>query len=111
MSEQGDWERWIPRAIDEALQFLLQNQKLMMQTFSIYLGDTVYEERGSNYGINWSNWDEVMKSGKLMKIETLYCKLELAVLIASMHPHDDVEVMEIDNWMKELCFWPRDGIG
>jgi hypothetical protein len=39
-----------------------------------------------------------------MKIETLYCKLELAVLIASMHPHDDVEVMEIDNWMKELCF-------
>ena len=52
-----------------------------------------------------------MKSGKLMKIKTLYCKLELAVLIASMHSYDDVEVMEIDNWMKELCFWPRDGIG
>ena len=52
-----------------------------------------------------------MKSGKLMKIKTLCCKLELAMLIAFIHPHDDVEVMEIDNWMMELCFWPRDGIG
>jgi hypothetical protein len=41
-----------------------------------------------------------MKSGKLGKIETLYCKLELAVLIASMNPHDDVEVMKIGDWMK-----------
>jgi hypothetical protein len=72
----------------------------MMQTFSTHLGDTVDEERSSNYGMNWSHWDEVMKSGKLGKIETLYCKLELAVLIASMNPHDDVEVMKIGDWMK-----------
>jgi hypothetical protein len=74
----------------------------MMQTPSTHLGDTVDEERSGNYEMNWSNWDEVMKSGKLMKIETLCCRLELAMLIASMHSHDDVEVMKIGDWMEEL---------
>jgi hypothetical protein len=71
-----------------------------MQTSSTHLGDAVDEERNSNYEMNWSNWDEMMKSGKLMKVETLRYKLELTVLIASIHSHDDVEVIKIGNWMK-----------
>jgi hypothetical protein len=38
-----------------------------------------------------------MKSGKWRKVETLHFELELATLVASMHSHDDVEVMKIGN--------------
>jgi hypothetical protein len=38
-----------------------------------------------------------MKSGKWRKVETLCYKLELAVLVASMHLHDGTEVMKIGN--------------
>jgi hypothetical protein len=38
-----------------------------------------------------------MKSGKWRKVETLHFELELAMLVASMHSHDDAEVMKIGN--------------
>jgi hypothetical protein len=52
-----------------------------------------------------------MKSGKLRKVGTLCYRLELAMLIASMHSHDDVEVMKIGDWMKELWFESKLGLG
>jgi hypothetical protein len=52
-----------------------------------------------------------MKSDKLMKVETLCYRLELIVLIASMHSHDDVEMMKIGNWMKELWLESKLGLG
>jgi hypothetical protein len=45
-----------------------------------------------------------MKSGKWRKVETLHFELELAMLVASMHSHDNAEVMKIGNWMKEIWF-------
>jgi len=38
-----------------------------------------------------------MRSGKLRKVGTLCYRLELAVFIASMHSHDNVEMVKIDN--------------
>jgi hypothetical protein len=60
----------------------------MMQTISNHPGDAVNEERSNNSAVNRSNWDEVMRSSKLRKVESLHSKLELAMLVASMCPHD-----------------------
>jgi hypothetical protein len=38
-----------------------------------------------------------MKSDKLRKVKTLCYRLELTVLITSMHSHDGAEVMKIGN--------------
>jgi hypothetical protein len=75
-----------------------------MQISSTHLDDTVDEERSSNYELKWSNWIKVLKSGKLREVETLWYKLKLVVLVASMHSHDGAEVMKIGNWMKEVWF-------
>jgi hypothetical protein len=76
--------------INEALQSLRSNSKLMMQAVSNHLGDAVNERRSNN-------WEEVMKSGKWRKVETLHYELELAMLVAFVHSHDGAEVMKIGN--------------
>jgi hypothetical protein len=82
-----------------------------MQISSTHLGDIVDEERSSNCELKWSNWVKVLKSDKLREIETLWYKLKLAVLVASMHSHDDAEVIKIGNWMKEVWFESKFELG
>jgi DNA modification methylase len=57
--------------------------------------------------VSWSEAIELRywNRGKLREVGTLWYKLKLAVLVASMHSHDGADVMKIGNWMKGGMIW------